>query len=404
MARVYDNWERLVWATLRREELRLTAERTPSDISSSSSSPFGFNGASYRQVLSFNFSSLLLVVGEAFEYNQILCATDYFNESRLIKHGHSGSLYHGFLKDNTQIVVKRICLSSFEKELFLISELQAFGKLLHSRLVPLLGHCLENGNDKFLVYKYMPNKDLSSSLLFKEIVSDDNSRLPSLDWITRLKIAIGVAEGLCYLHHDCAPPLVHRDVQASSILLDDKFEVRLGSLSAVCAQGWNIHHSRISKLQLPKTSKQGTSGTLSVTCAYDVYCFGKVLLELVTGKLGISGSSHTAIKDWLAQISPFINIYEKDLVTRIVDPSLIIDEDLLEEVWAIAVVAKFCLNPKPSGRPLMRYILKALKNPLKAVREEHTSSARFRTISTRSSWNAALFGHQQAYKWKVGVA
>lgn len=116
------------------------------------------------------------------------------------------------------------------------------------------------------------------------------------------------------------------------------------------------------------------------------------MLELVTGKLGISASSDAAMKDWLEQTLPYISIYDKELVTNIVDPSLIIDEDLLEEVWAMAIVARSCLNPKPSRRPLMRYILKALENPLKVVREEHTSSARLRATSSRSSWNAALFG------------
>lgn len=131
----------------------------------------------------------------------------------------------------------------------------------------------------------------------------------------------------------------------------------------------------------------------TATCAYDVYCFGKVLLELVTGKMGISATNDptTNTKDLLETILPYINIYDKELVTNIVDPSLIIDEDLLEEVWAMAVVARSCLNPKPARRPLMRYILKALENPLKVVREESGSSARLRTPSSRGSWNAALF-------------
>ena len=98
------------------------------------------------------------------------------------------------------------------------------------------------------------------------------------------------------------------------------------------------------------------------------------------------------MKNWLDGIVPYINIYDKELVTNILDPSLMIDEDLLEEVWAMAIVARSCLNPKPSRRPLMRYILKALENPLKVVREENTSSARLRTTSSRGSWNAALFG------------
>lgn len=98
------------------------------------------------------------------------------------------------------------------------------------------------------------------------------------------------------------------------------------------------------------------------------------------------------MKEWLEATLPYISIYDKELVTNILDPSLIIDEDLLEEVWAMAIVARSCLNPKPTRRPLMRYILKALENPLKVVREDNTSSERLRTTSSRGSWNAAVFG------------
>ncbi|XP_057788249.1 probable LRR receptor-like serine/threonine-protein kinase At2g16250 [Salvia miltiorrhiza] len=335
---------------------------------------------------SLNFSNL----GDAFTYQQILQATGEFNDANLMKHGHSGDLFHGMLEGGIHVVVKKVVLDSSVKKESYMSELDLFGRISHPRLVPLLGHCLENENEKFLVYKHLPNGDLSSSL-FKKTDSEDG--LQSLDWITRLKIAIGAAEGLCYLHHECVPPLVHRDVQASSILLDDKFEVRFGSLSEVCAQEGEIHQNRITRLlRLPQTSDSGASGTPNAICAYDVYCFGKVLLELVTGKLGISSSSDVAMKDWLEMTLPYISIYDKELVTNILDPSLIIDEDLLEEVWAMAIVARSCLNPKPTRRPLMRYILKALENPLKVVREDNTGSERLRTASSRGSWNAALFG------------
>ncbi|KAM7470763.1 hypothetical protein LguiA_008946 [Lonicera macranthoides] len=338
-----------------------------------------------------NFS----ILGEVFTYQQILQATGEFNDVNLLKNGHSGDLFQGILEGGVPVVIKRIDLGSVKKESYML-ELDVFSKVSHSRLVPLLGHCMENENEKFLIYKYMPNGDLSSSLFRKTNLEDDN--IQSLDWITRLKIAIGAAEGLSYLHHDCTPPLVHRDVQASSILLDDKFEVRLGSLSEVCAQEGDAHQNRITKLlRFPQSSEQGASGTPTSTCAYDVYCFGKVLLELVTGKLGISASTDGTMKEWLEQTIPYISIYDKELVTNIVDPSLIVDEDLFEEVWAMAIVARSCLNPKPSRRPLMRYILKALENPLKVVRENNssnsTNSARLRTTSSRGSWNAtAVFG------------
>ncbi|XP_022896724.1 probable LRR receptor-like serine/threonine-protein kinase At2g16250 [Olea europaea var. sylvestris] len=331
-------------------------------------------------------------LGDTFTYKKILEASGESSDVNLIKNGHSGDFFRGILEDANPIVIKKIDLRSSVKKEAYMSELDLFSKVSHQRLVPLLGHCLENENEKFLIYKYMPNGDLSMSL-FKKTNSDADS-LQSLDWITRLKIAIGAAEGLSYLHHECTPPFVHRDIRASSILLDDKFEVRLGSLSEVCVQEGDTHQNRITRLlRLSQTSEQGTSGMTNATCAYDVYCFGKVLLELVTGKLGISSSTDATTKEWLEATLPYISIYDKELVTNIVDPSLIIDEDLLEEVWAMAVVARSCLNPKPTRRPLMRYILKALENPLKVVRDEQTSSARLRTTSSRGSWNAtALFG------------
>ncbi|KAJ1388414.1 Serine-threonine/tyrosine-protein kinase, catalytic domain [Sesbania bispinosa] len=269
-----------------------------------------------------------------------------------------------------------------------VVELELLSKVSHERLVPILGHCLENEREKCIVYKYMPNGDLATSL---HRVSGSDGKLQSLDWITRLKIAIGAAEGLAYLH-ECSPPLVHRDVRASSILLDDKFEVRLGSLSEVTAQG-DLHQNVISRVfSKPPSSNQGNSGRSSVTCAYDVYCFGKILLQLVTGNLDVSNSEDDTTKEWLEQTLRYISIFDKERLTKIVDPSLIVDDDLLEEVWAMAIVAKSCLNPKPSKRPPMRHVLKALENPLKIVREENFSSAKLRTTSSNRSWNTAFFG------------
>ncbi|RDY08822.1 putative LRR receptor-like serine/threonine-protein kinase, partial [Mucuna pruriens] len=330
-------------------------------------------------------------VGDSFTYHQLLQATGDFNDANLIKHGHTGDFFNGVLESGIPVVIKRIDMRSTKKEAYL-SELDFFNKVSHQRFVPFLGHCLENENEKFLVYKHMPNGDLSNCLYYKNTTSEDGT-LQSLDWITRLKIATGAAEALSYLHHECIPPIVHRDIQASSILLDDKYEVRVGSLSEACAQEGDSHQSKITRfLRLPQSSEQGTFGSSTSICAYDVYCFGKVLLELVTGKLGMSAANDAEVKEWFDQVLPCISMYDKELVTKIVDPSMVVDEDFLEEVWAIAIVARSCLNPKHSRRPPMRYVLKALENPLKVVREENSSSARLRATSSRGSWNATLFG------------
>ncbi|CAK9161942.1 unnamed protein product [Ilex paraguariensis] len=198
-------------------------------------------------------------LGESFTFIQMLAATDEFSDTNLIKHGHSGDLFRGTLEGGLPVVIKKVDLRSFRKESYIL-ELDVFSKATHTRLVPLLGHCLEQEDEKLLVYKYMPNGDLSSSLYRFTNLEDDSPH--SLDWITRLKIAIGAAEGLCYLHHDCNPPLVHRDIQASSILLDDKYEVRLGSLSEIRAHGVDNHQNVVSGLlRRLQTTKQGWSGS-----------------------------------------------------------------------------------------------------------------------------------------------
>ncbi|KAI3978803.1 hypothetical protein MKX01_015978 [Papaver californicum] len=273
--------------------------------------------------------------GEVFAYEQLLRATGDFSESNLIKHGHSGDLFRG-----------RVDIHTIKKESYMV-ELELFGRVSHTRLVPFFGHCLGHDNEKFLVYRYMPNGDLSTSLYRKQ----------------------------------------------GRMMKMIKFEVRLGSLSEICAQEEDTHQSVITRLlRLPQSSEQGFSGSSAAICAYDVYCFGKVLLDLLTGKLGISSSNDATTNEWLEHTLPYISIYEKELVTKILDSSLMVDDDLLEEVWAMAIVAKSCLNPKPSKRPLMRYVLKALENPLKVIREENTGSARLRTTSSRGSWNASVFG------------
>ena len=136
------------------------------------------------------------------------------------------------------------------------------------------------------------------------------------------------------------------------------------------------------------------------SCSYDVYCFGKVLLEIITGNFGASGSNDTNSEEWLASTLGYIETHDKESVLNIVDPSLVVDEDHFEEVWAVSIVAKACLNPKPFRRPLARYILKALENPLRVVREElfsSSSSPRMRISSSRSSWRSAFHGHSYRY-------
>jgi hypothetical protein len=176
-------------------------------------------------------------MGEVFSFQELQQATNNFSLENLIANGHSGDLFKGVLHGTgTTVVVKRIDLQKTKVDCYL-QELDVLACASHTRLVLLLGHCLDNSNEKFLVYKYAPNGDLESALQKKNMMvfppppdddchhvpaavahvheqqqqcDDESSSLQSLDWITRLKIAIGVAEALTYLHFECSPPIAHR--------------------------------------------------------------------------------------------------------------------------------------------------------------------------------------------------
>ncbi|CDY56756.1 BnaA06g40690D [Brassica napus] len=349
--------------------------------------------------VSVNYASL----GTTFTYQQLVNATKEFRDANLIKKGRSGDLFKGVLETGVQVVVKRINLELMKSNEAYLTELDFFSRFAHPRVVPFVGKCLESPTHKLLVYKYMMNRDLPSSLFYKSSSLVDDG-LKSLDWITRLKIALGAAEGLSYLHHDCSPSIVHRDIQASSILLDDKFEVRLGSFSKACHQENNGRPKKIARLlsRLSQSSQESVPDSpATATCAYDVYCFGKILLELITGKIGISSCEEPQFKKILTEIIPHISSQDKEPIINILDQSLLVDEDLLEEVWAMAIVARSCLNPKPTRRPLMRHVVQALENPLRVVREDSSESERFRTIgsSRGSSSSGRVFG-----SWRQSIS
>lgn len=178
-----------------------SSNRRDSDLNAASSAPGG--GSAPQPALAVN----LPAAGLSFTVDQLALASSNFGEGNLIKHGKSGDIYHGVLENGTQVVVKRIDMRSVKKESYAV-ELDFFARFSHERLVPFVGHCSENENEKFLVYRRMPHRDLSSALYRKPSLEGEG--LQSLDWITRLKIATGTAEALFFLHHECVPPLVHR--------------------------------------------------------------------------------------------------------------------------------------------------------------------------------------------------
>ncbi|KAJ3672864.1 hypothetical protein LUZ60_006238 [Juncus effusus] len=365
------------------------------------------NMTSVRRVANF------AQVGDSYSYGRLRRATSDFSDANLIHRGHSGDLYRGQLDDGTRVAVKLMDQNVANKDAYLAAELELFAKGIHKRLVMLLGKCLDAPHGvKLLVYKLVENGDLGTVLHRKPCEKEggeeeeevhrkpcekeEEEEVQSIDWIKRLKIATGVAESLCYLHHECEPPIVHRDVQASSILLDEKYDVKLCSLSESCVQEAENNNnnasgviSRFLKFS-SASSEPSTSRAQPATCASDVYNLGVVLLELITGQSPPATSSA-----WLDRLLPSIDIYDKELITKVIDPRLILEEDHLEEVWAVAVVAKTCVNTRPNKRPTMRHVLKALEDPVKVVREDSRHGGKMRAASSRGSWNGSFWGSRR---------
>ncbi|KAI3959005.1 hypothetical protein MKX01_023681 [Papaver californicum] len=146
-------------------------------------------------------------LGETFTHEELQKATGEFSDLNLIKHGHPGELFQGVLENGYPVVMKKIDVHLAKKDPHMV-EIELFSRASHTRLVPFLGHCLDHEHEKLLVYKYMSNGDLTNSL-YRNMKKEDGT-MQSLDWITRLKIAIGAAEGLSFLHHECSPPIVQQ--------------------------------------------------------------------------------------------------------------------------------------------------------------------------------------------------
>ncbi|KAK4363417.1 hypothetical protein RND71_018658 [Anisodus tanguticus] len=207
-------------------------------------------------------------------YDDIMRITENFSEKFIIGYGASCTVYKCVLKNSRSIVVKRLYTTHPHSLCEFETELETIGSIRHRNLVSLHGYSLSpHGN--LLFYDYMENGSLWDLL-------HGSSKNVKLDWETRLRIVVGAAQGLAYLHHDCNPRIIHRDVKSSNILVDENFEAHLSDFGvAKCIPTAKTHAS---------TLVLGTIGyidpeyarTSRVTEKSDVYSFGIVLLELLT--------------------------------------------------------------------------------------------------------------------------
>ncbi|KAK2989435.1 hypothetical protein RJ640_018753 [Escallonia rubra] len=277
-------------------------------------------------------------------YEDIMRMTENLSEKYIIGYGASSTVYKCVLKNCRPVAVKKLyshypqCLKEFE------TELETVGSIKHRNLVSLQGYSLSpSGN--LLFYDYMENGSLWDVL-------HGPMKKEKLDWNTRLRIALGAAQGLAYLHHDCSPRIIHRDVKSSNILLDKDYEAHLTD--------FGIAKSLCTSKSHTSTCIMGTIGyidpeyarTSRLTEKSDVYSYGIVLLELLTGRKAVDNESnlHHLILSKTAN----------NAVMETVDPDISTTCKDLGEVKKVFQLALLCTKRQPSERPTMHEVVRVL--------------------------------------------
>ncbi|GMH24626.1 hypothetical protein Nepgr_026469 [Nepenthes gracilis] len=211
----------------------------------------------------------------AFSYEELAAATDGFAQSNMLGQGGFGFVHKGVLPNGKEVAVKSLKSGSGQGEREFRAEVEIISRVHHRHLVSLVGYCIAGGQ-RMLVYEFVPNNNLEYHL--------HKRGDPPLDFSTRLQIALGSAKGLAYLHEDCHPRIIHRDIKASNILLDYHFEAKVADFGlAKLTSDTNTHVS---------TRVMGTFGYLApeyassgkLTEKSDVFSYGVMLLELITGR------------------------------------------------------------------------------------------------------------------------
>ncbi|GMP58710.1 hypothetical protein CsSME_00022287 [Camellia sinensis var. sinensis] len=216
-----------------------------------------------------------------FTYEELVEATNGFSEQNLLGSGGFGFVYKGYLADGREVAVKQLKIGGGQGEREFKAEVDIISRIHHRYLVSLVGYCISE-NRRLLVYDYLPNNTLYFHL--------HGAARPVLDWVTRVKIAAGAARGIAYLHEDCHPRIIHRDIKSSNILLDNNFEARVSDFGlAKLALDADTHvTTRVMGTFGYMAPEYASSGKL--TDKSDVFSFGVVLLELITGRKPVDSS------------------------------------------------------------------------------------------------------------------
>ncbi|KAE8718581.1 putative LRR receptor-like serine/threonine-protein kinase [Hibiscus syriacus] len=283
-----------------------------------------------------------------FSFLELEAATGGFKDTAQVGQGGYGKVYKGILANGTVVAIKRAQQGSLQGQPEFITEIQLMSRLHHRNLVSLIGYCIEQ-DEQMLVYEFMPNGSLH------DLLSDRYRH--TLSFPMRLRIALGSAKGILYLHNEADPPIIHRDIKANNILMDFKFTPKVSDfgISRLAplpeAEGASAHVSTLVK---------GTPGYLDpeyflthkLTDKSDVYSLGIVFLELLTGMLPISHGRNI--------VREVYGACQSGLMLSIIDQSMgAYSSECIKKFMALAL--KCCLDD-PKQRPTMLEVVRELEN------------------------------------------
>lgn len=291
------------------------------------------------------------IAAQTFTFRELATATKNFRQECLIGEGGFGRVYKGKLSNSQVVAVKQLDRNGCQGNREFLVEVLMLSLLHHQNLVNLIGYCAD-GDQRLLVYEYMPLGSLEDHLL------DLPPNQKPLNWFARMKIALHAAKGLEYLHDKANPPVIYRDLKSSNILLDAEFNAKLSDfgLAKLGPIGDKTHvSSRVMGTYGYCAPEYQRTGQLTVKS--DVYSFGVVLLELMTGKRAIDTTRRNNEQNLVSWAEPIFK--DPNRFSELADPLLGGDFPMKSFNQAIAVSA-MCLNDDASVRPLISDVVTAL--------------------------------------------
>ncbi|KAM6553572.1 hypothetical protein CsatB_014334 [Cannabis sativa] len=287
-----------------------------------------------------------------FNLSTIIIATDNFSANNKLGEGGFGPVYRGTLEDGQEIAVKRLSMSSGQGVNEFKNEVKLIAKLQHRNLVKLLGCCI-HGEENLLVYEYMPNKSLDSFIF-------DQAQGKLLQWTKRYQIICGISRGLLYLHQDSRLRIIHRDLKASNVLLDNEMNPKISDFGLARIVGGDQIEEKTNRVL-------GTYGYMAPEYAFDglfsiksdVFSFGILVLEIVSGKKS-RGFHHE--NNGLTLIGHAWTLMKEGRPLELLDECLVSSYENLGEVLRCFHIGLLCVQQSPADRPNMASVVLMLSS------------------------------------------